>query len=437
MDLAIHGAHADSGRLIYLGAVAGGLAMLRPRRGGTLPPRWGWRDHLALAVGSWVPVAVAEVGESGWLATATPGLSLVTIPWVSVVVYPALLLASATGAWRFFAPVFSITEQALVWLVRVVLSAPFQWQVAPRSVGAGLALAALALGFGRRFNPRRGFRVAWSVGGILLGARAAGAFTVPLPTFDGRATEVRQLDVGQGDAALIRAPGFFGLIDAGSQHRVSDLSWLSLLGRRGATRVDWIALTHLDEDHAGGVRRLARLVPIGCVAAAEAELASDRGQRFVDDLRSRGVAVRGLAERCVPFPAFDPRAAGVPRHQANANMAAYFVPLESGGFYFSAGDADRSAEVPIGRWERDREFEAALKPGPRVLKISHHGSHTSSAPEFLARLNPTEAWISVGTGNPYGHPHPDVLALLAARGIPIRRTDRDGTLRAGGGRRPR
>ena len=63
-----------------------------------------------------------------------------------------------------------------------------------------------------------------------------------------------------------------------------------------------------------------------------------------------------------------------------------------------------------------------------VLKVAHHGSRTSSTPEFLASVHPTVAVISVGARNTYGHPDPGVLARLAGAGAIVYRTDRDGAL---------
>jgi competence protein ComEC len=64
----------------------------------------------------------------------------------------------------------------------------------------------------------------------------------------------------------------------------------------------------------------------------------------------------------------------------------------------------------------------------QVLKVSHHGSGSSTSRHFLASVQPELAVISVGRRNLYGHPSPRVLLRLAARRIPTRRTDREGTL---------
>jgi competence protein ComEC len=107
-------------------------------------------------------------------------------------------------------------------------------------------------------------------------------------------------------------------------------------------------------------------------------------------------------------------------------MSAFFVPLQTGGFYLSAGDATAQDEIRIGTWAALQARTALV--GPRILKISHHGSKTSSNPQFLKLIAPTETWISVGVGNTYGHPSAVVLDRIARTGIPVHRSDEEGAM---------
>jgi competence protein ComEC len=80
--------------------------------------------------------------------------------------------------------------------------------------------------------------------------------------------------------------------------------------------------------------------------------------------------------------------------------------------------------------DADSNVEARLDPGGviHLLKAGHHGARSSSGASFLARLRPREAVISAGRTNPFGHPHPETLARLAAAGTRVRRTDLDGAI---------
>ena len=65
-----------------------------------------------------------------------------------------------------------------------------------------------------------------------------------------------------------------------------------------------------------------------------------------------------------------------------------------------------------------------------VIKIGHHGSRSSSTCEFIEEVSPEHAVISVGKGNSYGHPSPEVIELLSSFNIEIHRTDIDSTIAA-------
>jgi competence protein ComEC len=84
----------------------------------------------------------------------------------------------------------------------------------------------------------------------------------------------------------------------------------------------------------------------------------------------------------------------------------------------------------------DAEAEAVpLDPGPiDLLKVAHHGSDDAGLAALLERTRPRLAAISVGSGNPFGHPTPATLATLAAHRVCVLRTDRDGdiAIEAGG-----
>jgi len=263
----------------------------------------------------------------------------------------------------------------------------------------------------------------------LLGARWLSQRSSPAQNHPALAQEVIQLDVGQGDSALVLGPSL-GLIDAGSAHSLNDAQWIHALGAQGITRLDWIALTHLDEDHRGGIDHLSRLIPIGRILSSKQELESPRGLQLAKELLSRGVRTESWESGFMPYPVFKPRenAQKHGRKQAsgNSHMSAVLVPLASGDFYLSAGDAEGDDEITILQWANQN----AKGSGRRIYKISHHGSKTSSDPKALRLFHPELALISVGLGNSYGHPSQEVLDRLSQMRIPIYRTDQMGAIRA-------
>jgi competence protein ComEC len=105
---------------------------------------------------------------------------------------------------------------------------------------------------------------------------------------------------------------------------------------------------------------------------------------------------------------------------AGDNSASLVLAVSAGGRrLLFAADLDGAGEMELVRRARDR-LPADL------LKVAHHGSATSSTSAFLAAVRPRLAVVSAGSNNPFGHPAPAALERLAARGIRVLRTDRDG-----------
>ncbi|MGD9736064.1 MAG: ComEC/Rec2 family competence protein [Solirubrobacterales bacterium] len=225
---------------------------------------------------------------------------------------------------------------------------------------------------------------------------------------------VEVLDVGQGDAILLQpaaAPAV--LVDGGP----SGDGLRSQLAAAGVARLGAAVVTHDQADHAGGVEELLGEMPVarllyGAAAprlAAEARAAGARPLRVF-----RGDVLRFGALRLEvlwPPPELAVAAAGT--------------------------DPNQLALVLLARWRRfsilltaDAEAEAVpLDPGPvDVLKVAHHGSEDAGLGELLERTRPRLAVISVGAGNPFGHPTPGTIATLARRRIPTLRTDLVGTV---------
>ena len=412
---------AWEGRLVYALAVSGGMLAFSGEKG----------NHIRLAIGSWILVALMECWNQGLIAVGTPLLSLVTLPLMTTFVFPAgLFFAMASlffpiGSARGLQGLNTAVGNVTAILERVAMATPDLWACSQPALICGAICGAILI-----VIPR--FR------GTALSILTFFCITLRLciPTSEAQnstaaplALRVEQLDIGQGDAALIEdTRHHFGLIDSGSGHQVSELAWLRILAPRDILRLDYVALTHLDEDHSGGVKILSRLLPVGCVVTSKQELESERGQKYRRDIEERGIPVSDWDGGCFPFPFLPPDSHG-PLHgrgKANGNMSAMLVPLAQGGYFLSAGDADAKDEPRIGRWAEG--VATRFADGPHVLKISHHGSRTSSNPEFLREIRPTEAWISVGWGNHYGHPAHQTLERLAELHIPFARTDESGML---------
>lgn len=385
-------------------AVAGGLIALE-----TWPRKerhtYGFfeelKAHFVLSLGSWTPIAVVGALSTGLCAPWTFLQSLLSVTACSLVWVPVAILCLflySIGLEHESASILEGVQALFYWGMEVfhsVFSSSLLWTVDARGLALGL-LVTLFLILLREVLRLR-IRDLVLTGIVLsLGARAA--------LFCGFSSErdegVLQWDVRQGDAALVRIQGEVGLVDTGSARAVGISEWMMRLASERVRALDWILLTHSDEDHSGGVETLRLLLPIRQVIEGR----EDR----LNELPFRALFLSG-------------------NRRANGEMWGVWMRFQGGGVYLNLGDADREMERRFVRELIPKEWRPE-QSSVRILKVSHHGSATSTAPELLTRFRPTEAWVSSGAGNRFGHPRIEVLKRLKAFGARIMRTDQHGSL---------
>lgn len=246
---------------------------------------------------------------------------------------------------------------------------------------------------------------------------------LPAGSGDARAPaglRVTMFDVGQGDAILLQPRrGAAVLVDGGPP-------WAGVeeeLLEAGVERLGAVVLTHAQSDHAGGVRRLLGRFPIARLLYAAP------APRLLAAAGAAGVRARQVSR-------------GAVIHSGRLQLRVLWPPPEllpgAAGRGASAAGPNHLSVVLVAAWRRfslllcgDAEAESVpLDPGPvDVLKVAHHGSEDAGLGPLLDRTRPRLALISAGAGNPYGHPASPTVATLAARGVRVLRTDRDGEIR--------
>lgn len=264
--------------------------------------------------------------------------------------------------------------------------------------------------------------------------------------FRGSQLDVRFLDVGQGDATLVRFPGTTWLIDLGLGSMRGRDRLVPQLLRAGVKRVDRAWVTHCDADHWGGlIDLLASPVRLDTLVLGEGSTPPETMLAALQTVRHPPVVVRAAAgwhrqgvavsARVLhPPPGFRPR---------DTNEGSLVLLLESVAQVVPAVPTPRATIVPFrvvlpGDLPREREAAVLTAGGPGavvVAELAHHGSRTASSGGWWDSTRPCLAVISVGRGNSYGLPHAETLSSAARWGVKVLRTDRDGAVRIAFGTR--
>lgn len=240
------------------------------------------------------------------------------------------------------------------------------------------------------------------------------------------------VDVGQGMCVVVVSPdGKAMVVDAGrSGQRVQDRV-VPYLRALGVERIDYLVLSHPDQDHVGGMPALIDLMPVDVWVDPVIETTNQTYGRTLEMVIEQGIT--GMRARRgdrldlgsdvtveILWPV-DPLLMSGGQQDTNANSVV--IQLTHGSIRFLiTGDLEARGESQLIVLETNEELRSD------VLVVGHHGSRTSSTAAFLDVVSPNVAIIPVGLDNQYGHPHDDVLQRLRFRSIRIYRTDLDGTV---------
>jgi competence protein ComEC len=225
---------------------------------------------------------------------------------------------------------------------------------------------------------------------------------------------VEVLDVGQGLAVLVRTAHHSLLYDTGplysAESNAGQRIVVPYLRAAGVANLDALVVTHRDSDHSGGAGAVQDAVPIARTLTSMPDLAGERcaaGQTWMWD--------------GVRFTMLHPAIGDYENKALKSNNMSCVLRVETG-----SGSVLLAADIEA----RDEKLLLAGSPGllrSDVLLAPHHGSRTSSTPEFIASVGARDVIFPVGYRNRFNHPRPDVVERYA--GSRLWRTDRDGALR--------
>ncbi|WP_242069405.1 ComEC/Rec2 family competence protein [Paenibacillus dendritiformis] len=274
----------------------------------------------------------------------------------------------------------------------------------------------------------------------------------------GRDAVVSFIDVGQGDSILIRtASGKHVLVDGGGTanfrrpgdrwrerrvpFEIGEKVIVPLLKQRGVRRLDAVVLTHADQDHAGGLLAVLRHTPVSRFITNGTWKSSATMRELYRTALEKRIPIRGghaghswmvdeWTRIDVLYPIAESGASLLP-DEKNQNRASLVLLLtlthprsKAQATMLLPGDVEADGERRMLAGAADQ----GRLPPVDVYKVAHHGSRTSSIPEWIEAIRPAAGVISLGRNNRYGHPHPNVLATLARAQVPVLRTDWDGEI---------
>ena len=390
-------------QLSYLAVL--GMALILPK----LPKLEGWKNwfwaSISVTVAAQALVLPLLLHNFHQLPLISPIANLLVLPLLELLIplgFVKLVLGGIL-AWPM-----EILSQLVLWMVAWLARGPqLYWgEISP--IGFALYYLALLPILAALYG-----RIQW-LKASALSTTTVLASLLPFPFQRG---ELWQLDVGQGDASLIRLPGQVNvLVDGGRGFAYSRLE--SGLRALGVNELDLIVATHADADHIEVLPQLVKNFKVGTLVMGprlrsdvlDTNLRIAAAQRNVPVLQAGAGKVLEVGPARLRFvgPFGDER-------EDNERSLVFVLEYKNHTALFT-GDADTKGEL---RW---------AFTDVDVLKVGHHGSRTSTSEKLLERFKPEVALIGVGN-NSFGHPTKEVLDKLNRYGVEIRRTDIEGAIR--------
>ena len=233
---------------------------------------------------------------------------------------------------------------------------------------------------------------------------------------------VTYLNVGQGDSELIQVNGINMLIDAGTNAGANDL--VKDLKNRGIKTIDIAIATHPHEDHLGGMDEVLENFDVKSFYAPKVAHTTKTYENMLKAVKNEGLKIQQIKEgtkidlgKDTEVQVYSP----VKSQYEELNNYSPVMKISYGqnSFMFT-GDAESLVEKEILNENKDLKAD--------VLKLGHHGSHSSTSEEFLKAVNPSIAIVSCAKDNKYGHPHKETMSNLKKAGITVYETFRDGDI---------
>ncbi len=395
---------------------------------------------------SFLVTLVALLGTAPFVALHFNRLSLIglltnliAIPWVGFLIMPISLFASFLSFWIYpLAQLLIIINQyltvPLLSLIALLASLPYASVHLTTPTLFEMILFYLLLFLSAHLS--KGKKVRYAMVGISLLLVLQVAYGNLKETFQ-QDLRITFLDVGHGDSILVQFPkGKTMLIDGGGLHEdhfdIGKKVIAPFLWKKKIRKINTLVLTHPDPDHFKGLKAIASSFRIdqfwdnGYRTETEPFLEIEKilQKRKIDRLSLyEGFPLSPIngVEISVLNPPLHPPLPSSQRSSSFLNNQSLVIKMQFKNFVLLlTGDIEREAE--------ERMVQKGYSLRAQVLKVPHHGSISSSTPLFLASVKPDYAIVSVGKGNLWHLPHPEVVTRYERLGTKLFRTDRQGAI---------
>lgn len=230
------------------------------------------------------------------------------------------------------------------------------------------------------------------------------------------------IDIGQGDCQLIRTRNKNIIIDTGGDYEGRIFSGKNILMptlmKMNVDTVDYLIITHYDWDHYGNLFAISPDIKIKTLIS-KSLIGDDRVKDFIKNRKIKYIAAENIDKINLSSTDF------IQFHNINkdfktGNNSSILCTLSISGIkILETGDIEKEVEILYNKSENENID---------IIKVPHHGSETSSSIDFLKRVKPDNAVISVGRKNKFSHPSSEVVKRYKDQKINIYRTDKDGMI---------
>lgn len=232
--------------------------------------------------------------------------------------------------------------------------------------------------------------------------------------------QIHFLDVGQGDSIFLELPNQETmLIDAGESNQSSKI--IHYIENLGYRKIDYVIATHPHTDHIGGLKEIIETFEIKSIYMPKVISTSNTYENLLMTIQNQNLKIKNAYSgvKIITQENFEVEIIAPTKttYQKLNNYSAVIKITYKDHTFLFMGDAEEESE---------KQLKQDIKAD--VIKIGHHGSATSTSEEFIKKVNPSYAIISVGKNNRYNHPNELILNRLKEIGAKILQTDQNGTI---------